>query len=138
MASTSSLGASELLTNGDPFVTMYSSWGPIVNCEHAKPQEFPSSPLSGPEVESPVLRSAALPSGVGLGIGLLGPFSLPDDTQRPAIDLDGDYIDMLTYPLPEEECGKIASLMAVDHVKANFHATSPPTKKRKMTIDSLD
>ena len=138
MSSTSNLGTSELLTNGDPFVTMYSSWESIPNRECAKPQEFPSSPLSGPETESPVLRNPTLPSGVGLGIGLLGPFCLPEDTQGPSSDLDGDFTGVLAYPPLAEECGKITSLIAVDNIKANCRATSPPTKKRKMTIDSLD
>lgn len=134
MPSTSSLTTSPLLTSSDPFVTIYSSWGPIVSCEQNKPPEFPSSPLSGPEIESPILRNTALPSGAGLGIGLLGPFSLPEDTQGPAIDFDGDFTDMLTYPLPEEERDKSSCDTAI----TSCYASSPPTKKRKMTIDSLD
>jgi len=107
---------------------MYSTWGPI--CDHPKPQELASPPLVGTEIESPILRSTALPCGVGLGIGLLGPFSLPENKQRPIIDSDSDSTDMLTYPLPEEECDKTAYFLAVD----NVNVTSPPTKKRKMAI----
>lgn len=142
MSSSSSLDTSELLTSGDPFVTMYSSWGPIAHCEHDKPQELPSSPPSGPENDSPVLRNAALPRGVGLGIGLLGPFSLPKDTQSPVtetvIDVGGDFTDMLTCPLLEEEGDKTTSSTVADNNKANCHATSPPKKKRRMTVDNLD
>jgi hypothetical protein len=137
MSSTSSLGASELLTSGDPFATIYSSWAPP-NYEHGKNQEFSSSPITSPQTESPVLRNTTLPCGVGLGIGLLGPFSFLGDKQSPTVDLDNDFPGMLVYPLLEEEHDQTASFTALDNVEASYHVTSPPTKKRKMSSDSLD
>jgi hypothetical protein len=136
MSSTSSLGASELLTGSDPFATMYSSWAPP-NYEHGKNQEFPSSPITSPQIESPVLRNTALPAsdGVGLGIGLLGPFSLLEDKQCPPIHLDNDFTGMVMYPFLEEEHDRTASLTAAE---PNYRVTSPPMKKRKMSTDSLD
>lgn len=136
---TSNLDASELLTGGDPFAVIYSPWGNISNDVHEGAQKCPSSPAPSVGAESPVLRSSALPTGIGLGIGLLGPFTLPDDISH---DMgDNGFGGMLTYAtLAEEEDdeAEVACFLAVstkDNIAPGTRKEIPPLKKRRMTVE---
>lgn len=136
--STSSLDTSELLANTDPFVTMYPPWGSIESVQ-TDLQANASSPTTSPEAESPVLRNSTLPSGVGLGIGLLGPFTLPGDNLNRAGD-DSDFDKLLTYPSVTDEEGdeaEVASFLA-EHGKHSIRddvpGATPPLKKRRLTV----
>ncbi|RDB29516.1 hypothetical protein Hypma_015424 [Hypsizygus marmoreus] len=139
--SASGLDTSELLTGGDPFVIMYSPWRSIGNSTPG-PSKRRSSPTAGAGAESPVLRNSALPTGVGLGIGLLGPFILPDDS--PHAGTDSDFDDgMLTYPTTEEEGdeAEVASFLAIStksNIAAGVREKTPPLKKRRMTIENRE
>lgn len=135
--STSSLDTSELLANTDPFVTMYPPWGSIENVQ-TDLQDNASSPTTSPEGESPVLRNSILPSGVGLGIGLLGPFTLPGDKLDRAGD-DSNFDILLTYPSVTDEGdeAEVASFLA-EHSKHSIRddvpGATPPSKKRRLTV----
>jgi hypothetical protein len=134
-ASTSSLDTSELLANTDPFVTMYSSWGSI---ERASAQDNASSPATSSEAESPVLRNSTLPSGAGLGIGLLGPFTLPEDDLNRVVG-DSDFDRILSYPSLTDEEGDEAEVACFleerskHGVREDIPGITPPVKKRKLT-----
>ncbi|KAJ7110111.1 hypothetical protein C8R44DRAFT_272849 [Mycena epipterygia] len=79
-----------------------------------------SPPSSSPEGESPVVRSAAPPTGVGLGIGLLEPFILPDSCPS-ASDVDFDEL-MLVEEGDEAEVLDVLTCSVED----------PPLKKRRV------
>ncbi|KAJ7783897.1 hypothetical protein DFH07DRAFT_209138 [Mycena maculata] len=81
-----------------------------------------SPPSSSPEGESPVVRSAARPTGVGLGIGLLEPFILPDS----CFDADADAVDLdeLMHLDDEDEAEVLEVLVCSQE--------DPPLKKRRV------
>lgn len=138
-ASTSNLDTSELLTGSDPFAIMYSPWGSLTNNVHQATRERSSSPVASAGAESPVLRNSTLHTGVGLGIGLLGPFTLPDDARHAG---GSDFNGMLTYAsLAEEEDdeAEVACFLAVstkDNIAAGTREKTPPLKKRRMAIEN--
>lgn len=133
-SSTLNLGTTELLANNDPFVTIYTPWG-------GQGSETPHR-RSPPIAESPVLRSGTLPTGVGLGIGLLAPFILPDAGPAPAKESDSDFDVMYTSVTDEEgDEAEVATVLVVpskgDPTGA-IHTTPPPSKKRRTAADSQD
>ncbi|KAJ6610098.1 hypothetical protein B0H10DRAFT_446864 [Mycena sp. CBHHK59/15] len=91
----------------NPFVAMYFEGE----------EEDNSPPSSSPEGESPVLRSALAPTGVGLGIGLLEPFVLPS----PAAEVDLDEL-MEVHSSADETEVVDALTLAIE---------PPPLKKRR-------
>lgn len=116
---------------------MYPPWGSIENVQ-TDLQDNASSPTTSPEGESPVLRNSILPSGVGLGIGLLGPFTLPGDKLDRAGD-DSNFDILLTYPSVTDEGdeAEVASFLA-EHSKHSIRddvpGATPPSKKRRLTV----
>ncbi|KZT30479.1 hypothetical protein NEOLEDRAFT_1173900 [Neolentinus lepideus HHB14362 ss-1] len=88
---------SEWLTSEDPILSM-SIYQPLPLKESF---EVHTPPLSSPEVESPVLRSTSVldlnaetgsnASLVGLGIGLLEPFSLDGESFEELLDIEEIY-----------------------------------------------
>lgn len=134
--STSNLDPSEILPPGDPFTIMYSSWGPVGSTAvEASPSNPKTSALSV-GTESPVLRNAALPVGVGLGIGLLGAFTLPADDANHVVD-DSDFESIITEEAGDEveEAGSLA-VSINDNVVAGACDKTPPLKKRRMASES--
>ncbi|KAG5652172.1 hypothetical protein H0H81_006012 [Sphagnurus paluster] len=127
---TSGLDTSALLPSGDPFTIIYSPWGSANSAP-----VHPRSPVANTGAESPVLRSATLPTGVGLGIGLLGPFTLPED-HPPRVTSDSDFDG-----IPSEEEGDEAEVASFlddsnkESVSTDGRETTPPLKKRRMTVD---
>ncbi|GLB36246.1 hypothetical protein LshimejAT787_0305340 [Lyophyllum shimeji] len=135
-SSTASLDTSELLPSGDPFAIIYSPWGCVNRRTQADGPEQPRSPLASTGAESPVLRNAPLPTGVGLGIGLLGPFTLPEDEIRRVAD-DSDFEGILSEEEGDEaEVASFLSVSAKDNVMPDAHEKTPPLKKRRMTIET--
>jgi hypothetical protein len=100
-------------TNENPFVAIYKTW--VVDAE-----DEGSPPSSTPEGESPVVRSGGRPTGVGLGIGLLEPFILPDSCTA-ADDVDFDEL-MLADEGDEAEVQDALTASVED----------PPLKKRRV------
>ncbi|KAF5377606.1 hypothetical protein D9615_005315 [Tricholomella constricta] len=131
-ASTSNLDSSGLSPGGDPFAIMYSSWGSANNNAHGDDAAHPRSPITGTGAESPVLRNAALPTGVGLGIGLLGPFILPEDSIPPAAD-DIDFDGILSEEEGDE--AEVANFLGVSTKEGDACEKTPPLKKRRMTVE---
>ncbi|KAF8898635.1 hypothetical protein BD779DRAFT_1431694 [Infundibulicybe gibba] len=126
--SASPLNSGELLANQDPFVTIYSSWVPISNT--ASPSQPRVSPLSIPDADSPVLRSGELPTGVGLGIGLLEPFRLPRD--------GATYAGIENSSLTDDDHGATEidrPLTYVQNGSTKNCESTPPFKRRKTTED---
>lgn len=132
----SNLDTSELLAGGDPFAIMYSPWGSISHNEGTR--QRPSSPVAG--AESPVLRNSTLPTGVGLGIGLLGPFTLPEENSHHAVSKN-DFDGILVYATEEEDDeAEVATFLAVstrDNIAAGAREKTPPLKKRRMTVENI-
>ena len=127
----------------DPFDEIYNSWGELNDCgrQHLRTE---TSPLSSVGVDSPVLRSSALPSmfvsETGLtGTGLLMPFTF--DGEDNVYEGDDDYT--LMYPLLTEEEGdeaEVADVLEPYHPIAEGPNYMPwptgiihPPKKRRTT-----
>ncbi|KAJ7706075.1 hypothetical protein B0H17DRAFT_1035525 [Mycena rosella] len=99
----------------NPFVAIWGADGD---------DEAGSPPSSSPEGESPVVRSGPRPSGVGLGIGLLEPFTLPDSCPS-ASDVDFDEL-ILADKNDEAEVLDALACSVED----------PPLKKRRVGAKS--
>lgn len=97
----------------DPFARLYHSW--VKEPQSAKGKEGRVAPLTNPCEESPVLRSSQLREGrlgtnesdvIGLGIGLMAPFTFASEEFRSHEDLSdnekGD-LDLNYPPSPEDE-----------------------------------
>ncbi|KAG6889196.1 hypothetical protein C0995_002911 [Termitomyces sp. Mi166 len=131
-SSTSNLDPSEILPPGDPFTIMCSSWGSVNSATvEASPGSSKSSVLNA-GAESPVLRNSALPVGVGLGIGLLGAFTLPDDDVNHVAD-DSDFEGIVTEEKGDEAEVAGSALSKEDNVVPDACDKTPPLKKRRMT-----
>jgi hypothetical protein len=114
-----SAGVNGLLTpirlgTEDPFTGFYSSW--VKEPQSAKGKEGRIAPLSSPSGESPVLRNSQLHDEqagasesnlVGLGIGLMPPFTLTNGEFQTLKDFSDDNdrgdFDLPFPPSPEEE-----------------------------------
>ncbi|KAG6849871.1 hypothetical protein H0H93_004220 [Arthromyces matolae] len=120
--------SSELLLPGDPFSIMCSTWGSTSNATN-QTSPAPSKTLTV-GAESPVLRNATLPVGVGLGIGLLGAFALPDDDTTHATD-DSDFDAM---GAKEDDCVDVV-LAVPTMVEIDTCQQTPPSKRRRLTIE---
>lgn len=131
----SSPNGDTLLTGSDPFIDMYSPWGHNNNGDNEDAHDRCSQPLS-----SPVLRSHSLPTGfatdgtvlVGLGIGLLDPFTLSRDAV-PSID---DFDRMQPSDEEEGDEAEVAGSLTDHSPTKKDLAQPPPAKKRRMTIDN--
>ncbi|KAG6877644.1 hypothetical protein C0993_005353 [Termitomyces sp. T159_Od127] len=135
-SSTSNLDPSEILPPGDPFTIMCSSWGSVSSTPVEASPGNPKSSVLNAGTESPVLRNTALPVGVGLGIGLLGAFTLPADDANPVVD-DSDFESIII----EEEANDAEEVrpLAVsidDNIVADACDKTPPLKKRRMASES--
>ncbi|KAF8640420.1 hypothetical protein AX17_000086 [Amanita inopinata Kibby_2008] len=122
-----------ILSGNDPFASIWNSVNANVDIDDD------SKNIADADVVSPVLRSAdPLPSGVGLGIGLLDPFTLSEDGVAPS-GPDSDFDGVSLYPPPKEDdatspCRVLAASSKEN--QAGFQREStPPTKKRKTAID---
>lgn len=114
-------------TNNDPFA-VYSSWlltedrvvSPIRN---PKPSEF----------DSPILRTGTLTTAVGLGIGLLDPFTFP--REEPLSDVaDVDLKEILSSPCSKQDERLNGKRMAPIVIAMGSSPPEPgPTKKRRIT-----
>ncbi|KAJ6604753.1 hypothetical protein DFH09DRAFT_321034 [Mycena vulgaris] len=103
-----------------PLALLGSDQNPFVTIWADGDDEGGSPPSSSPEGESPVVRSGARPTGVGLGIGLLEPFILPDSCPS-ASDMDFDEL-MLADKGDEAEVLDALTCSVDD----------PPLKKRRV------
>lgn len=111
----------------DPFVAIYSPWSSIGGGSTASPVR-PSKPSI--EAESPVLRSHAQRAGIGLGIGLLEPFTLPKDANS-IDDLLADEADSdFRKELDEAE---VLPPSCKNNVSEEVYR--PPLKKRRTSLD---
>jgi hypothetical protein len=100
---------SDSLLNSDPFAVLSSPWNRITS--QTSPQK--SSRSLGDD--SPVLRTGPLPPDPGLGIGLLAPFSLPEEV--PTLeDIDAELEEM--------------------EKSERRRSGSPPAKKRRLSLRS--
>ena len=82
--------------NNDPFA-VYSSW-PLTEDRVISPVHNPKPS----EFDSPVLRNGTLITAVGLGIGLLDPFTFP--REEPSSDAaDGDIREILSSPCSKQD-----------------------------------
>lgn len=120
------------LTTSDPFTIVYSPWRPNIGSrERHSP---PATTIAG--AESPVLRNPARSSGVGLGIGLLGPF-IPQGTSHYSAQAR-TFNDMLTRTTLAEEQddeAEVASFLEIstkDNVDLSTEPDIPPLKKRRI------
>ncbi|TFK41057.1 hypothetical protein BDQ12DRAFT_626230 [Crucibulum laeve] len=128
------LDPNELLTNSnDPFVAMYQPWTPL-SIKTGRSHEQGSAAKAVLEAESPVLRNSTLPTGVGLGIGLLEPFTLPK-VESP---MESDDFDLYSADAEEQE-NKLDgdnSVVIQEPAASDNDEFSPPLKKRKTCADS--
>ncbi|KII93551.1 hypothetical protein PLICRDRAFT_171290 [Plicaturopsis crispa FD-325 SS-3] len=132
----------------DPFTGMYNLWVDSREGGEATPakvKETGSSAGSSDEAESPVLRSSKLPEGdvVGLGIGLMEPFSLGAKGTMDAVmrDDSSDYDGELLYPpLDDSDEAEVDRALSVppttyqdQHMSGPDEAEEarPPTKRRR-------
>ncbi|KAG5648074.1 hypothetical protein DXG03_007109 [Asterophora parasitica] len=132
-ASTSNLDSSELLPGGDPFAIMYPSWGPVNSAAHSDDPAQPTITSIG--TESPVLRNAKRPTGVGLGIGLLEPF-IPEGKAPPVVnDIvdDSDFDGILSEEEGDE--AEVADFLAATKEGESSEKT-PPLKKRRVSVEA--
>ncbi|KAG6842574.1 hypothetical protein C0991_000100 [Blastosporella zonata] len=134
--STSTLDASGLLPAVDPFAIM---WGSVSS---ATPEASPGntrSSISNAGAESPVLRNSTLPAGVGLGIGLLGAFTLPDDDANHVVN-DSDFEGIVSEEEGDE--AEVASFLGASTKDSGpadaCDGTPPPLKRRRMTIEKKE
>ncbi|KAJ7293682.1 hypothetical protein C8J57DRAFT_1491056 [Mycena rebaudengoi] len=114
---------SNILLNRDPDQNPFvATWG-------GDPDED-SPPSSSPEGgESPVVRSA-VPSGAGLGIGLLEPFILPDRCPS-ANDVDFDEL------MESQEDGDEAEVLdALTCSQASVESEDLPASKKRRTMST--
>ncbi|KAG5351167.1 hypothetical protein C0989_007686 [Termitomyces sp. Mn162] len=125
-SSTSNLDPSEILPPGDPFTIMCSSWGSVSSTAVEASPGNPKSSNVG--TDSPVVRQPC----VGLGIGLLEPFTLPDDDVVHIAD-DSDFEDAAAEEEGDE--AEVASSLAVS-TKDDVCDKTPPLKKRRMTSEN--
>ncbi|KAF9015247.1 hypothetical protein BDQ17DRAFT_1268932 [Cyathus striatus] len=128
------LYSSEFLS--DPFVAMYnaSAWTPLKNAiSNSSVRNTPSKAIL--EAESPVLRNRSISSGIGLGIGLLEPFTLPKDDAC-SMESESDFNKL--YPsLTEDEKGDGSSSDSDGKEDAlSDGESSPPLKRRKTSVSS--
>ena len=106
---------SDSLLHSDPFAVLSSPWNRITS--HPSPQKSTRS-LGD---DSPVLRTGPLPPDPGLGIGLLAPFSLPEEV--PTLeDIDAELEEM-----EKSERREAARPSA---------SGSPPAKRRRLSLES--
>lgn len=174
VSSSSGLGSHGLLTpirliNDDPF-GMYS-W--VKEPRNVNGKEERTSVLSSPGGESPVLRSSQLqeervegsqPNLIGLGIGLMAPFTFPDlkyQTDYEGMDNTEDVDFILNLPpspseerdeaevegalaaagppgLPKHALRRAHTFMsgADDQEERNLFEVSAPPMKRRRTVDT--
>ncbi|KAL0951057.1 hypothetical protein HGRIS_007796 [Hohenbuehelia grisea] len=123
--SSDALDAKAILSDQDPFIAI---WEPVTRLPHDRR----TPPISSPEVDSPVVRrhtqlsasDAARVPLVGLGIGLLAPFKLPDDKS----DFDDSHSEFeeydLVYPTLADDEAEVQETLASSDA-------SPPRKRRK-------
>ncbi|KAF8642324.1 hypothetical protein AX16_009594 [Volvariella volvacea WC 439] len=116
----------ELLSGTDTFATVYNGWTPVKN---GRPGRIGDRIGLGilPEGESPILRTGKLPP-VGMGIGLLEPFTLPESEKRVA-EPDSD----LDEPSAKEAADKT---QALEQESGDRRTKSPPLKKRRTDDES--
>lgn len=126
-ATTSPLGNVGLLS--DPFTAIYEHLKPV-NVDGEGAHESAHLSISHTDPESPVLRSGPLPTGVGLGIGLLKPFTLGDDDDE-GIPFDETYLSLGEDELEEAEIA--GALRSEPPVDAPLQAT-PPHKRRRTSL----
>lgn len=91
------------------------------------------------EAVSPVLRStSSLPSNVGLGIGLLDPFTLSGDKGVPSSGSDSDFDGLSSYPPVNDDSvdqPDTPTLSDKENLSTVSRESTPPTKKRRKNID---
>lgn len=111
----------------DPFVAIYNPWTNIGGGSTASPVRAPKSSIEG---ESPVLRSHTQSTCIGLGIGLLEPFTLPKDANN-IDDLLADEADSdFRKELDEAE---VLPPSCKNNVSEEVY--KPPLKKRRTSLN---
>lgn len=114
-------------SGNDPFASIWST----VNDK----EDNGSKSFGCTDAVSPVLRSVgSLPSHVGLGIGLLDPFTLSDDGGVPPSGNDSDFDGLSLYPPANDD--QPDSLASSDKESPSdiSREPTPPTKKRRTEI----
>ncbi|KAJ7103423.1 hypothetical protein B0H15DRAFT_874921 [Mycena belliarum] len=107
-------------TSSKPLGLLGSDQNPFIATWGADGEEEAGSPpSSSPEGESPVVRSGARPSAVGLGIGLLEPFILPDSC---ATTSDVDFDELMA---DEDDEAEVVGVLASS-------VEDPPLKRRRV------
>jgi hypothetical protein len=113
-------------SGNDPFASIWSTVNGKEDIDNR------SKSFGCTDAVSPVLRSAgSLPSNVGLGIGLLDPFTLSDDGVPPS-GSDSDFDGLSLYPPDQPD-----TLTSSDKESPSVisREPTPPTKKRRTNID---
>lgn len=110
----------------DPF-SIYDSWPPMVEDGRVSPVRFPKV---GPEPDSPVLRNGSQAIPVGLGIGLLEPFSSPRKASR---DTAFSFSPQPGWRTSAKKRRVVSEDMPEDLIT---EASSPLKKRRKNPTDS--
>lgn len=121
---------STILAGNDPFASIWST----VDGKNDIDNE--SKSFACADAVSPVLRSVtSLPSNVGLGIGLLDPFTLSDDGGVPSSGSNSDFDGLTLYPpLNDEAVDQPDTLNSSDKENHSLVST-PPIKKRRTNRD---
>ncbi|KAH7931098.1 hypothetical protein BV22DRAFT_1190830 [Leucogyrophana mollusca] len=157
-ASSSGLSASGVLADpirlasDDPFGGIYKPFAES-NVRHDVVDKDISIPLlSSPEAESPVVRKIRTPGHpesatadegaelIGLGIGLMAPFTLPVDrkTERKALRRKFEATGDIAGDAEESDEAEVEGVLASEDVASDSDTLSevaPPLKKRRKTID---
>ena len=111
-------------SGNDPFASIWSTVNDKEDIDNG------SKSFGCTDAVSPVLRSVgSLPSNMGLGIGLLDPFTLSDDGGVPPSANDSDFDGLSLYP-PD-------TLASSDKESPSVisRESRPPTKKRRTNIE---
>jgi len=116
-------------SGNDPFASIWSTVNGKDDINNR------SKPFGCTDAVSPVLRSAgSLPSNVGLGIGLLDPFTLSDDGVPPS-GSDSDFDGLSLYPPANDDQPDMLTSSDKESPFVISREPTPPTKKRRTNID---
>ncbi|KAM6498204.1 hypothetical protein JOM56_006152 [Amanita muscaria] len=121
--------ASNILSSNDPFSSI---WNPVNGNNDAE-----GKPLACTDAVSPVLRSTTkLPSDMGLGIGLLDPFTLSEDGTLPS-GIDSDFDGVSMYPPVKDDMDQPDALSSSDKESQSTTSreSTPPMKRRRTSVD---
>ena len=114
-------------SGNDPFASIWSTVNDKEDMDNG------SKSFGCADAVSPVLRSVgSLPSNVGLGIGLLDPFTLSDDGGVLPSGNDSDFDGLSLYPPANDDQSDTSDKESPSVISRE---PRPPAKKRRTNIE---